>query len=125
MHGQARDGGVGEEVGQRVVTVQAEADDQPPSCGQMEPHPAQHLDPSAGRDEGDDVAGAEDDVEGLGDSDRREVEFTEVLDQPGRPRPEGSGVGDQFVVTVDPDDGVPLGMEPRRMAPEATDQSDR
>ena len=77
-----------------------------PSGGQVGPEALQHPHTSAGRQEGDDVAGADDQVERLLDAPTGQVEHGQVAHQPGRPRVVLLGGLDQHGVDIDADHPV-------------------
>src|SRR5699024_8865509 len=103
---QSPGGGVGEEVVEIIPATGAEPDRRTAVGAQVAGHPGEYLLPSTGRQERRDVPGAQDRVESFGDTAGGQVEFGQVAHEPGR-----SGVvllcgGDEFRITVDPDDLV-------------------
>src|SRR5699024_2080428 len=83
---QAGPGGVGEEVGEVVAAPGAEADDCPAALGQVLGEAGEDVPAGARREEGHDVARADDQVEAAPLTGVvAQVELGEVLDVPVRP----------------------------------------
>ena len=100
-----------EELGERVVASRSEPGDDAAAraqvCGEM----CEHRPASVWVEEGQDVACADRDIERFRDSDRGEVEFSEVCHQPGWTGVIVLGGGDEDRVDVDAHDVVPSASE--------------
>jgi hypothetical protein len=81
---QPRLAGVGQERRELVATVGPEADDDPSLRMKVPSEASHHLNASARREERHHVSGADDGIEGLRNTSRRQVKLRQVLDDPAR-----------------------------------------